>query len=438
VFLLARFLIDSFVGVFTAAAFAVMSIAESVDGIFANAEHFVILFALAGIFLLLLSIDRKSLLLLLAASILLGTGFLMKQHGIAFIAFAGLYLLFVQLRCKPFEIESFLARIAVFTVGVLLPFGITCFILWRVGVFEKFWFWTFVYAHEYVSEISIPVGLKKLIVELIPIVGSAILIWLLAGFGIIAMFIIKKIRSQILFIVTFLLFSFLATCPGFHFRPHYFILLLPAIALLFGVGLFGIRQILRGPKAAFGKDLLVASLGLVIIFYSLYQQRSFLLADDPAAVSRMAYGLNPFPESLKIAEFIKANSSKDDSIAIIGSEPQILFYANRRSATSHIYMYPLMEPQPYALQMQQEMIRQIETVKPKFLILVNIPTSWMPRSNSEQLIINWCNQYCPQYYRMVGIVDLVSKDNIIYRWGQDAIDASPLSPFPIIIFQRNN
>jgi hypothetical protein len=99
-----------------------------------------------------------------------------------------------------------------------------------------------------------------------------------------------------------------------------------------------------------------------------------------------------------------------------------------------------MEPQPYALQMQQEMIRQIEAVKPKFLILVNIPTSWiwMPWPNSEKLIVDWFNQYCPQYYKVVGIVDLVSKDNILYRWGQDAIDASPVSPFPIVIFQRNN
>jgi 4-amino-4-deoxy-L-arabinose transferase-like glycosyltransferase len=124
-FLLARFLIDSFTGVFAAAAFAVLSLAESVDGIFANAEHFVILFAVAGILLLLLSIDLKSLLLLPIASLLLGIGFLMKQHGIVFIVFAGLYLIFAQLRCKPFVLKHFLVRIALFTIGVLLPFAVT-------------------------------------------------------------------------------------------------------------------------------------------------------------------------------------------------------------------------------------------------------------------------------------------------------------------------
>jgi hypothetical protein len=438
VFLLTKFLIDSFAGVFAAAAFAVLSIAESVAGIFANSEHFVILFAVAGILLLVLSIDRKSLLLLLAASILLGTGFLMKQHAIAFVAFAGLYLLFSQLGCKPLELKSSLGRIVLFMVGVLLPFVITCLILWRIGVFEKFWFWTFVYAREYISVLSIPSGLINLRVTIIPIIGSAILIWLSAFFGIVTLFLKGNIRSRSPFIVGFLLFSFLATCPGLYFRQHYFVLLLPAVALLAGVGLFGIRQILGERGATFRKDILVASLGFVMIFYSLYQQRNFLLAEDPDAVSRMAYGLNPFPESLKIAEFIKANSSNDDSIAIIGSEPQILFYANRRSATSYIYMYPLMEPQPYALQMQQEMIRQIEAVKPAFSVMVGVPTSWLVWPTSEKLIFDWSSKYHKQNYRIVGVIDLVSKDNIVYRWGQDAIDAPPLSTFRIIIFQRNN
>ena len=155
IFLLAKHLIDSFAGVFAAAAFAVLSLAQSVLGIFANAEHFVILFAVAGILLLVLAVDRNKLVLLLAASVLLGIGFLMKQHGIAFIVFAGLYLLFSQLRRRPFELKPFLLRAGLFIIGVMLPFGITCLILWRVGVFEKFWFWTFVYAREYVSMVPI-------------------------------------------------------------------------------------------------------------------------------------------------------------------------------------------------------------------------------------------------------------------------------------------
>ena len=154
------------------------------------------------------------------------------------------------------------------------------------------------------------------------------------------------------------------------------------------------------------KDLTVVLLGLAILFYTLYQQKDYLLAKDPITVSRMTYGLHPFPESLKIAEYVKANSSSDDTIAILGSEPQIFFYTNRRSATSYIYMYPLMEPQPYALQMQEEMIQQIETAKPKFLIFVNVFTSWLTQPTSEKMIFDWFQKYQEKYYRLIGVIDI--------------------------------
>ncbi|MFA5251502.1 MAG: glycosyltransferase family 39 protein [Phycisphaerae bacterium] len=437
VFLLTRYLTDSFAAVFAAAAFAVMSLAQSVQGTSANAEHFVILFAVAGILLLVLAIDRKSLVLLLAASILLGIGFLMKQHGIAFIAFAGLYLFYTQLHRKPFELKPFLLRAALFTVGVLLPFGITCLILWRVGVFEKFWFWTFVYAREYVSIVSILEGLKNFKSAIIPIVSSAVLIWILALIGLLTLFLEKKIRDRRPFIISFLFFSFLSTCPGLYFRPHYFVLLLPAVALLLGVGLFGVRHALREQKATIGKDLIAVLLGLVILFHTLLQQKNVLLAEDPVVLSRIIYDLTPFPESLKIAEYIKANSSSDDTIAVLGSEPQIFFYANRRSASSYVYTYPLMEPHPFALQMQKEMIRQIEAAKPRFLVLVN-RLSWAAQPTSEKMIFSWGEKYQKEYYNLVGFVDIVSKSQTIYRWNEDAVEYTPLSDYWLAVFKRKS
>ena len=75
------------------------------------------------------------------------------------------------------------------------------------------------------------------------------------------------------------------------------------------------------------------------------------------------YGLNPFPESIAIAEYIKAHSKEQDKIAVLGSEPQIYFYSNRHSATGYIYVYGLMEDQKYALKMQKEMAEEIEKMR---------------------------------------------------------------------------
>ena len=53
---------------------------------------------------------------------------------------------------------------------------------------------------------------------------------------------------------------------------------------------------------------------------------------------------SPFPEAIQIANYIRTHTGKDSRIAILGSEPEIPFYADRRSATGYIYMYGLTNP----------------------------------------------------------------------------------------------
>ncbi|MHA2220127.1 MAG: glycosyltransferase family 39 protein, partial [Candidatus Hodarchaeales archaeon] len=159
---LGRRLFDTVTGITAAAAFALFSLGQPVQGIFANAEHFVLLPALGGILLLVYEQESKNLFILLTGGLLLGLGFLMKQHGAAFIAFAGLYVLITELRRKPLEWKPFFLRLSVFSFSVLLPFVITCIILWQAGVFEKFRFWTFDYAREYVSAVPLSAGISNL------------------------------------------------------------------------------------------------------------------------------------------------------------------------------------------------------------------------------------------------------------------------------------
>ena len=68
----------------------------------------------------------------------------------------------------------------------------------------------------------------------------------------------------------------------------------------------------------------------------------------------------PFLSLFRIADYLREHTTPDDTIAVLGSEPEIYFYSHRHSATGYIYTYPLMEPQKYARQMQEEMIREIE------------------------------------------------------------------------------
>jgi hypothetical protein len=435
-FFLTKRLFDPVTAVTAAAAFAILSLGRWVLGFSANREHFVILPALGGILLVLRAIDYQRWLSLLAGALLLGISFIMKPNGLIFIAFAGLWLFFCEIRRRPFNWKVFLGRGVVFALGVVVPFALICLVLWRLGMFRMFCLWTFEYSRQYATALPLRQGLTNFKMWIIRIVRSAILVWILAAIGLIAVFLIKKTRPRSLFVAGFLLFSFLAICPGFYFRPHYFILMLPAIALLAGLGASCIIGFLPLGQSVLAAKLKPVLLILIVLLQPLYKQRNYLFVMSPTKISRWTYLGNPFAESLKIARFIKENSTKDDCIAVIGSEPQIYFYADRHSATGHMYTYPLMGKYDFALELQKQMIREIESAKPKFLVFVNIPTSWLVRRSSEKLIFRWFRQYQKEYYRRVGVIDIVSRTKSVYRWHDRAVGYTPLSNYWLTVFQR--
>ena len=107
----------------------------------------------------------------------------------------------------------------------------------------------------------------------------------------------------------------------------------------------------------------------------------------------------------------------------MGSEPEVFFDARRNSATGYIYTYGMMEPQPLARQMQEEMIREIESARPQYIVFVNVITSWLPQ-NGERLIFQWLERYLSANYRRVGVADIVAADHTEYRWDSEAENTS--------------
>src|SRR5207244_12207014 len=164
----------------------------------------------------------------------------------------------------------------------------------------------------------------------------------------------------------------------------YMFLILPAVSLRFGVSLSNLSDLLssRMILVRFAPlFLLSVTLGLPIFW-----EKKFFFLVSPVEASRMIYSDNPFAESVKIADYLRDHTSPDDTIAVLGSEPEIYFYAQRHSATGYIYTYGLMEPQKYARQMQEEMIHEIERARPKYLVSVVMFYSWLWLHGSERLL----------------------------------------------------
>jgi len=268
------------------------------------------------------------------------------------------------------------------------------------------------------------------------VLGSQLPLWLLGGIGGVVLCTPSGRRTDRAFLYGLTIFSFLAVCPGFYFRYHYFITFLPAVALLAGFAVVFPERIISA--AGRGKALRFMPLCLFVaaVGYGFYHEREYLFFESPFEVSRSINGVNPFPESLQIARYLREHTSPTDTIAVIGSEPQIYFYAGRPAATSYIYMYGLMEKQPYAESMQAEMIRQIEKTQPKYIVMVNTPASWLESQDSLDMIFRWAAGYLHANYEPAGIIDILSLTETVYLWDNKVSGYRPESISSVIVYKR--
>lgn len=434
-FLLARklFNANSVAPIISAATFGLLSLSPSVFGHAAHATHFVVLPVIAGCWLLLRSIERggKGLMLFLAG-MLFGVAFLMKQHGVFFGIFALIWLVWSQ--CSPARQVSskILQRCGVFSLGAVLPFGLTCLWLWSAAVFPAFWHWTFDYAREYIGRNDWGKAVGLFLNNFTLAIRYDGWLWGLAGGGLVALLWRCRMVKHASFLGGLLVASFIAISPGFYFREHYFILLLPIVGLLVGLLIDTLQTLPSVPRLA------PLFLFLAIWVGAVYGQRAYLFQKSPTLVCRQIHGANPFVEAPEVAKFIREHTTTQATIAVFGSEPEIYFYAQRHSATGFIYMYPLMEQQSYALEMQQQMMREIEAARPDYVVLLENPASWSAQPNSHSEIFVWIKQYVAEQLQLVGLVDMISTQRTDYHWNLEGGFPKLESPFVISIFRRKD
>ena len=285
----------------------------------------------------MLSVDSKKRQLLLWSGFFFGLGFLTKQNALVFVGFPIVYLGWVlskqphQNRKHWFDVYLF------FTGGFFIPFFISGLTFLGTGSWNQMFFWTFIMPKEMTPQISISKAIYQFTILVTPIIKSSPLFFGAAAIGLLSPLWDKKSLSATTFIILFWAFSFFTMSSVFYFRAHYFLYIFPATALLTGIGFYSINGLIKKTPLIKINNLIITGLVLVFFSYSVLDQRKFLFQTSPRTASRMIYGDNPFPESLIIADYVRKHSSPGEQVAILGSEPQILFYAARMSASKHIF-----------------------------------------------------------------------------------------------------
>lgn len=422
IFLVGRRLLGAAAGVACGAAYGVLSMGVGVYGLEAHATHFVILPAVAGCLLLLRFADTGSHRILFISGVLFGAAILMKQHGVFLAAFAAAYLLW---QSWP---EAMRKR-ATFFAGVCAPLALTGITLWMAGVFGRFWFWTFTYAREYVTIRTLSDGVGALANIFPHVVGPNLLIWIFAAAGLLLIWRKREDRRTAVFLSALLAFSFLAMCPGLYFTNHYFVLILPAVALLAGAAF-------RSLQGLAGSGIAIALFAAGLAF-PIYQQSDVFFRLTSVEIIHRLYGINPFHDAVEVAGYIRNHTAEGERIAVLGSEPEIYFYARRGSVTGYIYTYALMEPQPFAVQMQDEMIGDIERGRPRFVVLATVEATWDMFPTSSHHIFQWWDAYSTQHYRKVGVAEVTPSRESEYHWG-DLEGYQPKADVTLVVYQRKD
>jgi hypothetical protein len=437
-FLLTRRLFSPVAAVVAAAAYALLSLSPTVLGTSAHATQFIVPLVLGGAMLLLRSLDSGGRFLLFMSGLLFGLAFLIKQQAVFFIPFAGIYFTWIQIRVRPLNLKQLASRLALLLFASATPFVVTCILLYNSGCFANFWFWTFSYASQYVSEVPLSDAAHNLATMVPKVMGPAKWIWIAAGIGLTAVFWNRKARVHRAFLCGWTVCSFLCTCPGFYFRNHYFVVMLPAVAMLAGIAASALPRLFSKTRVFLFARLLSSLLVAAALLFPVYEFREFFFQANPLRASRIQYGLCPFPESLDIAEYLRRHTKRDEKIFIFGSEPQICFYANRKSATGYIYVYGLMEIQDYAARMQSELIQEIEKTSPRYAVAVNVDNSWTPRTNSDRAIFTWAKSYFAKHYRTVGLIDMLPDGHYKTYWDAEARQRLPRSDTNVYVLERTN
>jgi 4-amino-4-deoxy-L-arabinose transferase-like glycosyltransferase len=459
IYLLGLRLIGRGAGMAAAAAYTVLSVSLASQGFYAHATHFVMLAAMGGFVLLVdpsprargeggasapregrhsaqIVTERPSsaasrhllptrgendlAVTPLLAGALLGVAVLMKQPGAVFAIFGVLWML-AERRWR----DSGLV-----TAGGAIVAAITAIWLAATGVFGRFWFWTIKYAREYASETSLADAKGYLVNTFYGVYSWTPLLWWAIAAGVVLMLAERTTRRAGVIITALIAVSFIGTSAGLLYRNHYFLLMFPACALAAGGGVAaGMRLV---PEAArFAAPIVFG----VVLLVSIAMEWRVIAQYSPEKITRILHGDSPFIQAPRIAEYLREHTSPDDRIAVLGSEPEIYFLAGRKSATGYVYMYPLMEHQPYAHTMQQEMIREIDRANPKYIVTVSVAYSWLAKPDSDKSVFEYGERKVRSAYKLDGVVDEVP-GGTVYVWGADAERYQPKSSGVVFLFRR--
>jgi hypothetical protein len=398
-------------GAFAAFAFAALGASPTLLGPTANTEMFLCLPMLASLLAYLRAREDGRLGLFLAAGALAGATVLFKQVAALFVLFALGLALQHPPAARGAPGSPTRARVALaFAAGVLLAAAPVALYFAATRSLGALLDATVVHNLDYSTSVPVVQGMQTLARELGRQAASFAPTWLLAGLALVTPLALDLERRWLLGL--WLAVCFAALSVGFYYREHYFVLALPPLCVLAGAGAAAVLRRVGGARPGL---VPVAGLGLLAwIAAPPALANRWAWTETPVEISRRLYGRNPFPESPEVARLVREACAPDESVLVLGSEPQILFHAGRRSATRYIITYPLAGGDARASLRQKEAIDELRRAPPGCVVVVRIPSSHGPGERPPRLLFREATKRVRSGHRLEAVW-IAEADGLGYR-----------------------
>jgi 4-amino-4-deoxy-L-arabinose transferase-like glycosyltransferase len=414
-----------------AMVFILLSSLPNVYGFAAHATQLLLWPAIGGLWLTDYSLKNAKIVWLIPAGILLGIAFLIKQQAIGFMLMAGFYLTYVTL-IQEKNWKNWLTAGFILTLAAISPY--ICCIVWFYlsGDLNNFWYWTYTWPSQFAASQT---GNTEIFNMMYGTVTRNIeTFWYLGFVGIILSFFDRWSMENKVFAALLTLFGFAALSVGFHYYPHYFVLLLPAVSLGVGLAFHFVYAKLNLISPMKMLNYLAITLAFLLMFYAHYKpQKDYYTKTKKENIIRKVYGTNPFQESYIVGNKIKNMSAEGDSILVLGSEPQLLFYSQLPSVSQHMHYYQLVDGGAHNDSLQSELITKVENSKPKYLVFIRNGFSWLVKDPKNKLF-QWIDKLVPSY-NLKGIVNIYPDKDSEYFWDAEATQNKIGSGDVIFLFE---
>jgi hypothetical protein len=352
-----------------------------------------------------------------------GLAIWIKQQALFYAVFGGLYLIWWFFgRGKTESVGRAIGLGFLYALGVILPVGLSAAWFASQGHWDNFWFWTVAISTGENFKTQAP-GAGFFFNFYFPkVIAHWWWVWFSAVFGLMLMLRQKQGPDQRA-LAWLLPLSLWGVSMGGAFYPHYFVLSLPWLAVCAVVWLENLVH-----KYGTSGWLTVA----LVIAWPVLAHRGYWFSENHRTILRRAYDNNPFQEMAAIGAELKKRSAPTDSIAVIGSEPELFLYADRPSALSHLFFQGVVQPHARRMQFQKQTREELWGRRPRFVVL---PGAQYEHLKDDPLVQEIVARLQKEYHT-ICVVDIAEEQSKII-WDPPPEQAVPQTLFWVIVMERN-